>query len=307
MASEEKCAVCGDESSGYHYGAYTCEGCKSFFKRTVQRGLVKKYSCVRSNQNQCPMDKNSRAKCQACRLQRCFDAGMVLNGVRKEKKRGGRSFYTLKSDPNETPTTEKLPSPTPSSPDTAHIDSTSISPLLRDLLASNPCFLLIRLSNAITKELHIIVDWAKLVPGFKDLCQEDQITLLTAAGMELVVFRVIFRSIPLPNYIYMTTTTCLQREGCYEILNKEIVDMLLDVVDRLRSVGLDTVEFACLMAILLADPENPGLLEKPKVEELRTSFLSGLKLHVETVYPSQPERLAKILLRLPALRDVCTK
>ncbi|XP_031554155.1 steroid hormone receptor ERR2-like [Actinia tenebrosa] len=320
----EKCAVCGDSSSGYHYGADTCEGCKSFFKRTIQRGYIDKYTCNFKDGN-CEIDKISRAKCQACRLKKCFDVGMVEEGIRKEKQRGGRSFYPLKKEvPIKDSTTTSLQE---QNLDVTKNSTDESSHLIAQLMASNPCIVppgepiekliesmkegkeavLVRTSNAITRELHFIVEWAKLVPGFSDLPQHDQIVLLTAAGMELIVFRVIFRSMPYQNQVYLNSTTLLVREVCYEVLNTDIVDMILDVVERLRAVGIDKVEFACLKSILLADPDNPGLKCKPKVEKLRTSFLSGLQHHISTVYPHQPERFAKILLRLPALRDVCTK
>lgn len=38
------CLVCGDSSSGKHYGILACNGCSGFFKRSVRRRLI--YRCV---------------------------------------------------------------------------------------------------------------------------------------------------------------------------------------------------------------------------------------------------------------------
>ncbi|XP_026172841.1 nuclear receptor ROR-alpha A isoform X2 [Mastacembelus armatus] len=72
------CKICGDKSSGVHYGVITCEGCKGFFRRS-QLPTVS-YSC--SRQSNCQIDRASRNRCQHCRLQKCLAQGMSRDAVK---------------------------------------------------------------------------------------------------------------------------------------------------------------------------------------------------------------------------------
>uniref|UniRef100_UPI00358FC1E2 estrogen receptor-like isoform X2 n=1 Tax=Myxine glutinosa TaxID=7769 RepID=UPI00358FC1E2 len=76
------CAVCSDLASGYHYGVWSCEGCKAFFKRSIQGRT--NYVCPATNQ--CTIDKNRRKSCQACRLRRCHEVGMVRDACQRERR-----------------------------------------------------------------------------------------------------------------------------------------------------------------------------------------------------------------------------
>ncbi|XP_010843978.1 PREDICTED: nuclear receptor subfamily 2 group F member 6 [Bison bison bison] len=76
----------GEGGGGKHYGVFTCEGCKSFFKRSIRRNLS--YTC-RSNRD-CQIDQHHRNQCQYCRLKKCFRVGM-----RKEAVQRGRIPHSL--------------------------------------------------------------------------------------------------------------------------------------------------------------------------------------------------------------------
>ena len=71
------CKVCGDKASGNHFGVLSCEACKSFFRRSIRTGA--RYSC--RGARLCNIDKNSRNRCQYCRLQKCASVGMRREGM----------------------------------------------------------------------------------------------------------------------------------------------------------------------------------------------------------------------------------
>lgn len=250
---------------------------------------------------------------------------MVFGGVRGDRQRGGRSFYPLKSQEEDSPQSSSSDSTKAEATSTKSepVTPSETSKVLQQLLAASPAIIppgeyllrppledpdinipLTRLSNGLSLELKLIVDWAKDVPGFSELVVQDKIKLLSSAAMELQVFRVLYRSMPYEESLHMNQPTVLKREECYLFLSEELVDGMLDVVQRLRALVIDESEFACLNAILLFNCDTEGLVNQEIVEKQRQIIMETLKQYTEQ---KQQGRFAKILLRLPVLRQVCNK
>uniref|UniRef100_A0A3B3S7I6 Nuclear receptor subfamily 1 group I member 2 n=1 Tax=Paramormyrops kingsleyae TaxID=1676925 RepID=A0A3B3S7I6_9TELE len=76
------CHVCGDQATGYHFNALTCEGCKGFFRRAMKRPAS--FSCpFRGN---CVITKSNRRQCQACRLKKCQSIGMLKELIMSDEE-----------------------------------------------------------------------------------------------------------------------------------------------------------------------------------------------------------------------------
>jgi len=101
----EDCPVCGDKANGLHYGIYSCEGCKNFFKRSVVVVQKKPYVCP--NQRNCDVRivydksglKRKGARCQYCRYTACLDQGMSHPGF--PRQRGGRYSVAKQKEQSE--------------------------------------------------------------------------------------------------------------------------------------------------------------------------------------------------------------
>ncbi|XP_044007784.1 retinoic acid receptor RXR-alpha-B isoform X2 [Aphidius gifuensis] len=298
--SKHLCSICGDRASGKHYGVYSCEGCKGFFKRTVRKDLS--YAC--REEKSCIIDKRQRNRCQYCRYQKCLTMGMKREAVQEERQR------TKERDNNHHQN---------------EVESTSSNNIHSDMPAERileaekrvECKLeqqgsyenaVSSICTATNKQLFQLVEWAKHIPHFTSLPLEDQVLLLRAGWNELLIAGFSHRSIDTDDGIVLATGLVVYRNSAQQAGIGTIFDRVLsELVTKMREMRMDKTELGCLRAIILFNSEIRGLKSPQEIELLRDKVYSTLEDYVRVNKPDDPGRFAKLLLRLPSLRSIGLK
>ncbi|XKL67173.1 hypothetical protein PGB90_010593 [Kerria lacca] len=309
--SKHLCSICGDRASGKHYGVYSCEGCKGFFKRTVRKDLT--YAC-REDRN-CTIDKRQRNRCQFCRYQKCLSMGMKREAVQEERQR------TKERDQNEVESTSNVI--------TADMPIERILEAERRMECTSPeimedCKDVQNFYKATERQLFQLVEWAKHIPHFTSLPIKDQVLLLRAGLMyfdhlmmdgfiilgwnELLIAAFSHRSIDVENGLVLANNYTVYRNTATQTGIESIFDRVLtELVAKMKEMKMDKTELGCLRTIILFNPGVKGLCSVLEVEQLRDKVYLSLDEYTRSTYSDQPGRFAKLLLRLPALRSIGLK
>ncbi|KAM9148399.1 estrogen receptor beta [Pangshura tecta] len=324
------CAVCSDYASGYHYGVWSCEGCKAFFKRSIQGH--NDYICPATNQ--CTIDKNRRKSCQACRLRKCCEVGMMKCGSRRERC-GYRIIRRHRNSEDQVHCTGKAKKNSENITQVKEILLSALSPeqfVLTLLEAEPPNVLLVSrpnkpftevsmmmsLTKLADKELVHMIGWAKKIPGFIELSLYDQVRLLESCWMEVLMVGLMWRSIDYPGKLIFAPDLVLDRdEGkCVEGI-LEIFDMLLATTSRFRELKLQHKEYLCVKAMILLNsnmfPLSAAAEESEsnrKLHHLLNAVTDALVWVIaKSGIPSQQQttRLANLLMLLSHVRHASNK
>lgn len=292
--SKHLCSICGDRASGKHYGVYSCEGCKGFFKRTVRKDLS--YAC--REDKQCLVDKRQRNRCQYCRYQKCLSMGMKREAVQEERQR------TKERDQNEVESTSSFHTDMP-------VDRLLEAERRVDLKVEPAVDFNNSLSSicqATDKQLVQLVEWAKQIPHFVSLPIEDQVLLLRSGWNELLIAGFSHRSIGIRDRISLGTGVTVCRNTANQAGIETIFDRVLtELVSKMREMKMDKAELGCLRTIILYNPEVRGLKSVGEVEALREKVYASLEEYTRAGHPEESGRFAKLLLRLPSLRSIGLK
>ncbi|CAD5113845.1 DgyrCDS3005 [Dimorphilus gyrociliatus] len=303
------CAVCGDKGTGFHYSVFSCEGCKGFFKRSVQKNLT--YTC-RENCC-CVINKATRNNCQYCRFTKCLQVGMKKDSVREDRTPGGRHRHKRIGTELVYKSPEKV-----QKTETSVTEEEALVKQITQIGAANMPELTIgpiekvedipvkELMSVSDQELRLIIDWARLVPGFQHLQNEDQISLVKSSFVELLVFRMAYRSIDTDNTVLLARNVLVEKQAASALTwGREIMECTLDIILRLQALDfyIDSTEFCILCAIILLFPDAEGINDRIAVSNMQTRYLELLQFFDNECYPNEPLRCTKLLLKLPIVRS----
>ncbi|KAJ8410370.1 hypothetical protein AAFF_G00203510 [Aldrovandia affinis] len=322
------CAVCHDYASGYHYGVWSCEGCKAFFKRSIQGH--NDYICPATNE--CTIDKNRRKSCQACRLRKCFEVGMMKCGLRRDRGsfRAGQVQRVVRARCARGGGMEacvRLPRelcPAVLTPEQLISRIVEVEPPVVYLMEEvqkpfTEASMMMALTRLADKELVYMISWAKKIPGFVELNLFDQVHLLECCWLEVLMLGLMWRSVDHPGKLIFSPDLILSREEgrCVEGF-MEICDLLLAATSRFRELKLQQEEYVCLKAMILLNSNmclvspNSGEVLQSRGRLLRlldgvTDALIWAIAKTGLSFQQQSARLAHLIMLLSHIRHVSNK
>ncbi|KAM9318760.1 progesterone receptor [Pholidichthys leucotaenia] len=326
MPPQRLCVICSDEASGCHYGVLTCGSCKVFFKRAVEGH----HSYLCAGRNDCIVDKIRRKNCPACRLRKCYQAGMMLGGRKMKRFVGMKSMdmspFRMFQSHLEMSGNNQAMTPTPCLPGIHHTQfSQHIITILENIepevvhsghdryQPDVPHLLLSSLNRLCEKQLLWIVKWSKSLPGFRNLHIDDQMTLIQYSWMNLMVFSLGWRSFQnvTSEYLYFAPDLILSQE---QMRRSPIYDLCLAIQfipQEFANLQVTREEFLYMKAIILLNTVPlEGLKSQAAFEEMRQNYIRELTkaIHMkEKGVMAGSQRFYHLTKLMDAMHDIVKK
>ncbi|KAJ7329918.1 hypothetical protein JRQ81_016092 [Phrynocephalus forsythii] len=158
--------------------------------------------------------------------------------------------------------------------------------------------------------LFLSMHWARSIPSFQALGQDNSISLVKACWNELFtlglaqcsqVMNVATILTAFVNHLHSS----LQQDKLSADRGKLVMEHIFKLQEFCNSMVklcLDGYEYAYLKAIVLFSPDHPGLDNVIQIEKFQEKAYMEFQDYVTKVYPDDTYRLSRLLLRLPALR-----
>ncbi|KAL8614276.1 hypothetical protein ACOMHN_007614 [Nucella lapillus] len=332
------CKVCGDRASGYHYGVTSCEGCKGFFRRSIQKQI--EYRCLRDGT--CQVLRLNRNRCQYCRFKKCLAVGMSRDSVRygrvpkRSKSQEDQSVSSTDSSQEQSAlesrqlaiydvilsisqahhahcavTDDKIKN-IPRRPATLlQLDRLQMpegrSVFTQEELEHQKMLMWQQLATLITPTIHSVVEFSKRVPSFSELSQDDQLILIKTGFFEIWLTRMARMFNRSDNVVLFEDGSVIPREELDIVYNPEFVTRMFELSAGFSLLSLNDTEVGLFTGIILATDDRQSLSDPQGVSRIQDRLIEALRLQVKRNHSTEDNLFPSIIMKLPELRTLGTQ
>lgn len=157
--------------------------------------------------------------------------------------------------------------------------------------------------------VQLIVEFAKGLPAFTKIPQEDQITLLKACSSEVMMLRMARRYDAHTDSILFANNSTYTKQTYQMAGMEDTIDDLLHFCRQMYALSIDNVEYALLTAIVIFS-DRPGLEKAELVEYIQAYYTETLRVYIINRHGGEIKcsiQFAKLLSILTELRTMGNK
>nr|CAG4646904.1 EOG090X036X [Megafenestra aurita] len=152
-----------------------------------------------------------------------------------------------------------------------------------------------------------VVEFAKRLPGFTLLAEDDKVTLLKPGVFEVLLVRLATMFDSQSNTMLCLNGQLLRRDALHNSSNARfLMDSMFEFAERLNSLALNDAELGLFCAVVVIASDRPGLRNVELVERMQSKLRSVLENVLNQAHPEKAGLFMELLRKIPDLRTLNT-
>ncbi|XP_076458084.1 uncharacterized protein LOC143291852 [Babylonia areolata] len=159
----------------------------------------------------------------------------------------------------------------------------------------------------LNRTIQDVVIFAKKLPGFGALDQDDQISLIKGGCFEVACVVCAPFIDGESNTIYLLGNGAIVRREDMKRgfpLGEHFVELLFNLSIRFNAFQLQDTEKALFSALVLISPDRPGLQNRDKVSRLQELLIQALQAEIGAGHPDETGLFPRLLMSISSLREL---
>lgn len=152
-----------------------------------------------------------------------------------------------------------------------------------------------------------VVEFAKRIPGFSLLAQDDQVTLLKAGVFEVLLVRLACMFDAHTSTMICLNGQLLKRDAIHNSSNARfLMDSMFDFAERVNALRLSDAEIGLFCSVVVIAPDRPGLRNTELIDKMHGRLRTALQTVMQQNRPGHPDLCAELMKKVPDLRTLNT-